>query len=78
MAIFSLGLGLPFIATAFLLERAGTLISRYARFVNILSLFGGVLLIGLGLLMLLGDMSLLVTWGFGVFNGPYSALLKYM
>lgn len=78
LTIFSLGLGLPFILTAFVLERAGTLISRYSKFVSVLSIIGGIVLIGLGILMLLGDMGLLVTWGFGVFDGPYSTLLKYM
>jgi cytochrome c-type biogenesis protein len=78
LAVFSLGLGLPFIATALLLEQAGTLISRYSGFVNALSIAGGVILIALGVLMLLGDMSVLVTWGFGAFDGRYGALLQYM
>ncbi len=78
LAIFSLGLGLPFIATAFLLERAGAYIARYSKVVSILSIVGGIILVVLGILMLLGSMSLLVTWGFSLFDGPYSALLKYM
>jgi cytochrome c-type biogenesis protein len=78
LTVFSLGLGLPFIATAFLLNEAGTLISRYSRFVNALSIVGGVILIILGTLMLLGDMGLLVTWGFDFFDSHYSVLLKYM
>jgi cytochrome c-type biogenesis protein len=78
LTIFSLGLGLPFIITALLLERAGALISRYSKFVSILSTTGGVILILLGILMLFGSMSLLVTWGFGIFDGPYNALLQYM
>lgn len=78
LAVFSLGLALPFIATALLLERAGALISRYSKFVSVLSIVGGVILVLLGILMLLGDMSLLVTWGFGAFDGRYSSLLKYM
>ncbi len=78
LTIFSLGLGLPFIATALLLNEAGVLIARYSKFVSVLSIIGGVILIALGILMLFGSMSLLVTWGFGIFDGPYSALLKYM
>jgi cytochrome c-type biogenesis protein len=78
LAVFSLGLGLPFILTALLLNEAGALISRYSKFVNILSVVGGVVLILLGVLMLMGDMGLLVTWGFSALNGPYSRLLQYM
>jgi cytochrome c-type biogenesis protein len=78
LAVFSLGLGLPFIGTALLLNEAGELIKKYATFVNDLSILGGCILIALGILMLLGDMGLLVTWGFGLFSGPYHTLLQYM
>jgi cytochrome c-type biogenesis protein len=78
LAVFSLGLGVPFILTALLLNEAGVFIARYSKFVNALSIFGGIILILLGILMLLGDMGLLVTWGFSIFNGPYSKLLQYM
>lgn len=78
LTVFSLGLGLPFIATAFLLERAGAYISRYSNFVSVLSIIGGIILVLLGILMLTGSMALLVTWGFGFLEGPYNALLKYM
>ena len=78
LAVFSLGLGLPFIGVALLLNEAGELIKKYATFVNGLSILGGCILIALGVLMLLGDMGLLVTWGFSVFSGPYNTLLRYM
>ena len=78
LSVFSLGLGLPFIITALLLSEASGVIQRYSRFINGLSIAGGVFLIALGILMLFGDMGLLVQWGFGVLNGPYNQLLKYM
>ena len=78
LAVFSLGLGLPFIATALLLNEAGTMIQRYSRFISALSIIGGVILLLLGILMLLGDMGLLVQWGFSTLNGPYNQLLQYM
>lgn len=78
LGVFSLGLGLPFIATAFLLNEAGALIQRYSRFISTLSVLGGIILLLLGLLMLFGDMGLLVQWGFRVFEGPYNRLLQYM
>ena len=78
LSIFSLGLGLPFIATALLLNEAGVAIQRYSRFIQGLSIAGGVFLVALGFLMLFGDMGLLVEWGFGALSGPYTALLKFM
>lgn len=78
LAVFSLGLGLPFIATAFLLNEAGTLIQHYSRFLSVLSVFGGVMLLGLGTMMLLGEMGLFVQWGFSLFESPYNKLLQYM
>jgi cytochrome c-type biogenesis protein len=78
LGVFSLGLGLPFIGVALLLNEAGRLIAKYVTVTNTLSIVGGLMLVALGILMLLGDMGLLVTWGFGIFSGPYSALLQYM
>jgi cytochrome c-type biogenesis protein len=78
LGVFSLGLGLPFIATAFLLNEAGTYIQRYTKFISALSLIGGTVLILLGILMLMGSMGLLVEWGFSFLSGPYNRLLQYM
>jgi cytochrome c-type biogenesis protein len=78
LGVFSLGLGLPFIATAFLLNEAGALIQRYTKFIGALSVIGGIVLILLGILMLMGNMGLLVEWGFSFLNGPYTRLLQYM
>ena len=77
LGVFSLGLGLPFIATALLLERAGAAFARWGVAARWLSVAGGVVLIALGFLMLAGQMSLLVNLGFGAFGG-YRALLNYM
>ncbi len=79
LGIFSLGLGLPFIATALLLEQASSLFARQSRLTQILSLVGGVVLVLLGLLMLAGQMALLVSWGYGFFDFlGYNKLLDYL
>jgi cytochrome c-type biogenesis protein len=79
LAVFSLGLGLPFIGVALLLNEAGELIKKYSRFVNGLSLVGGIILIALGVMMLLGQMSTLVSFGYGLgIMLHYSALQDYM
>jgi len=78
LAVFSLGLGLPFILTALMLERASILFVRSGALTYFFSIFGGILLLVIGILMLFGDMGLLVQWGFSALNGPYNRLLQYM
>lgn len=78
LGVFSLGLGLPFIATAFLLERANTVFARSGKVTSWLEMLGGVVLIALGVLMIFGNMGLLVEWGFALLKEPYHALLQYM
>ena len=78
LAVFSLGMGVPFILTALMLERASALFARSGSVTYFLSIFGGILLLVLGILMLFGDMGLLVQWGFGILSAPYNHLLQYM
>ena len=78
LGVFSLGLGLPFILTALLLERASVFFAKWSGVTYTLSIVGGVVLILLGVLMLMGQMGLLVTLGFGLLDRPYAALLQYM
>jgi cytochrome c-type biogenesis protein len=79
LLVFSLGLGLPFIAVALLLERAQRFMAPLSRISGYLSIVGGAFLVLIGLLMLLGQGGLLVSWGFGLFDGlGYQRLLKYM
>jgi len=78
LAVFSFGLGLPFLLTAFLVTRAQGAFVRFAGVARVLSLLGGVVLVFLGILMLTGNMGLLLAWGFGLLEGPYALLLNYM
>lgn len=78
LLIFSAGLGLPFILMALLLSRAERMVGRLSAFSRGLSLIGGAFLVVLGVLMLLGQGGLLVSWGFGAGGAWYSGLLKYM
>ncbi len=78
LGVFSLGLGIPFILTALLIERSQNFINRSAKVSQILSMLGGAILVAVGILMLSGGMPLLVQWGFRYFEGPYDQLLKYM
>ncbi len=79
LGVFSLGLAMPFLLTALLLERAGIVLSRWSRGVEILSMLGGVVLIVLGVLMLMGDMGYLASWGYTILGGlGYERLLNYL
>jgi cytochrome c-type biogenesis protein len=78
LGVFSLGLGIPFLITALLIDKAGMLFAKSGKVANALSLLGGVLLIIIGIMMLLGNMGLFVEWGFKFLSGPYNALLQYM
>jgi len=79
LGVFSLGLGIPFLLTALLLERAQTAFARFNRVADVLSKVGGLVLVALGLLMLTGNMGLLITWGYGFFEFiNYQGLLQYL
>jgi cytochrome c-type biogenesis protein len=79
LAVFSAGLGLPFILTAYFMSAVSGLVSRTAGAVRVLSSVGAVMLIVLGALMISGDMGLLVAWAFSALDAVhYSSLLQYM
>jgi cytochrome c-type biogenesis protein len=79
LGVFSLGLGLPFLLTALLLNRIGDAFTRYSSALRVLDIIGGIVLLAIGALMLLGQMGLLISAGYGLFDSlHYSALLNYM
>jgi cytochrome c-type biogenesis protein len=78
LSVFSLGLGLPFVLSAIFIDTMSERVARLNRLTTILSYIGGVLLVLIGILMLLGNMGLLITYGFQILNGPYTLLLQYM
>lgn len=79
LAVFSLGLAMPFLLCAWGIAQAQGVIARAGALTRVLSVVGGVVLIGLGLLMLTNTMGLLIAWGFSIFSGAgYDALLNYL
>lgn len=79
LGVFSLGLGLPFLLTALLLEKAQSWAVKTAAVAHYVSYVGGVLLIGIGLLMLFNMTGLLVSWGYGALDMfGYDRLLNYL
>ncbi len=66
LVAYSLGLGVPFLATGLALAQASALLNRLKRHLNVISIASGVLLVGIGLLMLSNTFRLLpqyFNWG---------------
>ena len=59
LALYSLGLGLPFLATSLGVQAFFRLFTRFRRYLRAVEIFSGLLLIGIGLLMLMDRLSLL-------------------
>ncbi len=76
LAIFSLGLAIPFLVLALALERSQQVVAGMSRASGVLSIIGGVILVVLGLLMLTNNMGLIVQWSVGA--SWQDALLKYL
>ncbi len=79
LAVFSLGLGLPFILTALLIDTAAVQFSKWGRAITLLSSLGGILLVGLGFLILFGMMGVVVAWSYQIFEYlGYNRLFNYL
>ncbi len=59
LALFSVGLGLPFIITALAMDRVGKWMRRMANLTRYVTLAAGVFLVGVGLLLILGQLNFL-------------------
>lgn len=79
LAVFSLGLAVPFLAIAVGISRATAYLTRLAPLLRGISLVGGLLLVFLGILLFTNKMALLISWGYQFFNFiNYSQLLNYL
>lgn len=79
LAVFSLGLALPFLAIAVGIGHATQAIQRISRFIPALTVLGGVFIAFLGLLMLLGRLEIWTSSVYQFFSFiNYDALLDYL
>ncbi len=78
LGVFSLGLAVPFMLTAFFLQKATDVLSHLTFLVKILSLIGGLSLLTIGALMIFGELGFVTAWGLDFFNSFYTPLLQYM
>jgi cytochrome c-type biogenesis protein len=68
LAIFSLGLAIPFLLTAFLYSRANKFITKYSYISKWINIVGGIFLIFIGVLLLSDNFGLMVAFGYKFFN----------
>lgn len=62
LAIYSLGLAVPFLLTSLLMERFLKFYSRFRSHMHALEVASGVFLIGLGVLLVIGRFTLISNW----------------
>ena len=79
LAIFSLGLGLPFFIIALSIDSALRYLPKIHKILPIISIIGGIFLIILGVLMLTNNFGLLITWVYKLFGFiNYEVLIDYL
>ena len=79
LGVFSLGLGLPFLLTALLIDTAGTFFNKWGKAIRILSNVGGALLVVLGVLILLGALGTATAWSYALFEQlGYDKLYRFL
>lgn len=79
LAVFSLGLALPFLATALAVDRAVSFLPKAAKYLRWASLVGGLFIVFLGILMVTNSMALWIGWVYRVFDFiNYDVLIDYL
>jgi cytochrome c-type biogenesis protein len=61
---YSLGLGIPFLILALMLERATGLIKRMRRYQRVFQIISGMFIIAIGVLLLTNTMTRIAIWAF--------------
>lgn len=79
LAIFSLGLAVPFLAIALGIGWASQHIQRISKYLNVISFLGGIFLIFLGILLVTNSFSIWISYSYRLFNFiNYDRLLDYL
>jgi|SRR3989344_984482 len=79
LSVFSLGLAIPFLAIALSIGSASTYLHKISKYLNIISIIGGMFLIFLGLLLLTNKLGVWSGYFFRLFDFiNYDALLNYL
>lgn len=79
LTVFSAGLAIPFLLIAVGIGSASRYIQNISKYLSVVSVIGGVFLIFLGILLLTGNIAMLISWGYRLFQFiNYDRLLDYL
>lgn len=79
LSVFSLGLAIPFLVIAATIGSASRYVNNLSRWLNAISIIGGIFLIFLGILLLTGNIGLLISYGYRLFEFiNYDRLLDFL
>ncbi len=79
LTIFSAGLAVPFLLIAIGIGSASRYIQNISKYLNVVSIIGGIFLIFLGILLVSGNIGLLISYGYKIFQFiNYDRLLDYL
>ncbi|HEY4496600.1 MAG TPA: cytochrome c biogenesis protein CcdA [Candidatus Paceibacterota bacterium] len=79
LSIFSLGLAIPFLLIALLINSSTTIINSISKYLNIISFVGGAFLIFLGVLIVMGQLGVWIGYFYEFFDFiNYEKLLNFL
>lgn len=79
LAVFSAGLAIPFLLIALGISSASRYVQNISKYLNVVSVIGGVFLVFLGILLLTDNIGLLISYGYRIFQFiNYDRLLDYL
>jgi len=79
LAVFSIGLAIPFILIALAFSKATAYIDKISKYLKVVSIIGGIFLILLGLLLATDNFGLTIQYGYELFDFiNYEGLLEYL
>lgn len=79
LGVFSAGLAVPFLLIAVGIGSASRYVQSISRYLNIVSIIGGVFLVLLGILLVTGNIGVLISYGYSILQFiNYDSLLDYL
>lgn len=79
LTVFSAGLAVPFLLVAIGIGSASRYIQNISKYLNAISIVGGVFLVFLGILLVSGNVGILISYSYQIFQFiNYDHLLDYL
>lgn len=79
LAVFSLGLAIPFLIIAASVGSASAYLAKLSKYLNVISVIGGVFLVFLGVLLLTNNLGVWISYFYQIFDFiNYESLLDYL